>query len=625
MAAFKPPSRVGSKRFKPAMSPQTKPSFYTDRRYTNNARAEHLMNRKQTSVKFESPTSKASKIDLATVPTQVPRPTARPSTKKNGTKDPRIKIGFDLYQKLGDFIFEGDMSTSITELKTDSSPPPPIEVSYRISQTGSSTRLKEWKKQYPSTSYELPKLTSYIQPTSTQPGEDREVNETTAASFGRSNVHWPFAWADNYNYYNHYTATSLELLTSQQSCFNRSQIERCLHTMYQNAFGGTSTGFDDFLANLENLRGGDQSYAFPMDAMESQFRYENRNVMTPCNISLYICTPKSDLVGQHSPQRDWFNPFSADTTNLLTTDGLLMDPDYRYDPVVTAQENVIKTGNGSADTVTMGVNNKNILTLSTEVVPEASPSGFSKLFNENWEILTVKQIRLQAGQVLILNLGVELSKLLDLDRFLGYDPGTDRSGNEYFKRQSFEGLTLFPMIKFYGDPISGASQGLSKGVATGTDRPEMTNRVFQSSKPLSGPCMITASQTNKCRISVPAAPLRGTDVFLTTDISAILVNLTTKARNLFKYNSPERGQQTEYFKVNDFAKYFAGETLLSDGTKYTQVATIRTHVTTVGPSSDPTSANVELLNPKKDLNFVEITTASTRSQKSLKADVGEKA
>ena len=226
-----------------------------------------------------------------------------------------------------------------------------------------------------------------------------------------------------------------------------------------------------------------------MNSIESLFTYTNRNVMTPMNMSVYICTPKKDLPGQNSPQRDWFNPWadSKASAGQRRDLALLMDSDYRYDPQVTAQENVIVSGNDpTSASVTMVANDTNILTTATEVVKDASPNGFSAQFRENWEILTVKSIRLQPGQSLELELSVHLSKLLDLDRFLGFAPESGES--RYYPRMLFEGLTLFPMVKFWGDPVDGSSQGLSKSVGAADPRPVMKNRVFQSTEPDSAPC-----------------------------------------------------------------------------------------------------------------------------------------
>ena len=56
---------------------------------------------------------------------------------------------------------------------------------------------------------------------------------------------------------------------------------------------------------------------------------------------------------------------------------LRMRSDYFYNPAVTSQENVAVTGTDpSLSQVTMKENVDNILTLSTEVVKDATPSGF---------------------------------------------------------------------------------------------------------------------------------------------------------------------------------------------------------------------------------------------------------
>lgn len=621
------PMRRGKK--KTAASPQSRPAVYRKpKAQTLDARRRFQMERQESEMRTKPQVRKATKIELGTVPTNIPKK-ENPRAKTKVQREPTVTMSPQLYQKLGDYIFRGDMSTTITELKTDVAPPPPIRMSYSLHQSGSSARLKTWKKQYPSTSYDIPKLTSYIHPAGVAEQETRQIQETTTAGFGRANVHTPWSWHDHSNYVSAATKGGGDLLTCQQSCFNRCQIEQTMHRMYTDAYGSSTpvVTWDDFLDSLEDLRGGDQSYGFPLNSIESLFTYTNRNVMTPMNMSVYLCTPKKDLPGQNSPQRDWFNPWadSKPSEGQRRDLALLMDSDYRYDPQVTSQENVIVSGNDpTSDSVTMVTNDTNILTTATEVVKDASPNGFSAQFRENWEILTVKSVRLQPGQSLELELSVHPSKLLDLDRFLGF--ATETGESKYYPRMLFEGLTLFPMIKFWGDPVDGASQGLSMSVDPEDPRPVMNNRVFQSTEPDSAPCMMTANQKNKVRLNVPAAPLRGNSSTVDQwSLESILINLTTRARNLFKYNSPERGQQTEYYKTNDFVDYFVGQAPLEDGTLYTQIATVHTREgQSVTPGQNPSFSNISLANPKLDREYLQISVASTRAQKNVKASVGEK-
>lgn len=67
-----------------------------------------------------------------------------------------------------------------------------------------------------------------------------------------------------------------------------------MKTMFDEAWVNNPTplSWSDFEEALENLQGGDQGYSFPMDSIESQFKYENRNVQLPVNISLYIVRRK---------------------------------------------------------------------------------------------------------------------------------------------------------------------------------------------------------------------------------------------------------------------------------------------------------------------------------------------
>lgn len=618
-----------------AASPQTRPAvaktktkatWRKPKAQTLNERDKHTMNRKKTELKTQPEMKRASKTDLLTQPTNIPKPSsAAKMTKTKSSMEPTIPMVPQLYQRLGDYVFEGDMSNTITELKTETNLPPPIEIDYSIHQTGSSTRLNKYRKMYPSTTYEIPKLTEALKP-KTEVATTEQIQESSVCGFGRTGVYWPYSWWD----YCNNVSTTLRLKTCQQSNFNRTQIEETMKKMYDDAWANNPSppvSWSDFLGALENVKGGDQSYSFPMDSVSSQFKYENRNVQLPVNFSVYICTPKKDLPEVNTPQSDWFCPWATDKSQFPfpTSDLASMRSDYFYNPALTAQANVIVGGTDPAvNAVTMRENVDNILTISTEVVKEATPSGFSELFNENWEILTVRNVRLLPGQTLILNLHTHLSKPLNLDRFLG-EQKVWSDFKTLFRNQSFAGLTLFPMIRFYGDECAGASQGLSKVPNPVGTRPEIKNRVFQSTAVRSGPSMITGNHTVKSRVSVPSAPLSGeSSAFVgKRSIESILMNFTSRARNLFKYNDPERGQQCSYWKINNFCEYFAG-TVFTDGTKYTEVVEFSPRAGGVGGNSNPSWSDLTLLNPKIDKDWLEIDVSSTRAQKSIKADVGEK-
>lgn len=625
--AASPQSRPAVAAPKVARPARVATSYRKPKAQTLNERDKHTMNRKKTELKTKPEMKRASKTDLLTQPTNVPKPSsAARMSKTKSSMEPTIPMGPQFFQKMGDFVFEGDMSNTITELKTDTNQPPPIEIDYSIHQTGSSSRLNKYRKMYPSTTYQIPKLTSALSP-KTDVATTEQIQESSVCGFGRSGVYWPYSWWD----YCNNVSTTKRLKTCQQSNFNRSQIEETMKKMYDDAWANNSSppvSWADFLSALENVKGGDQRYSFPMDSISSQFKYENRNVQLPVNISVYICTPKKDLPEVNTPQSDWFCPWATDKTKypFPTSDLASMRPDYFYNPCVTAQANVAVSGTdpASGSAVTMKENVDNILTIATEVVKEATPSGFSELFNENWEILTVKNVRLSPGQELILNLHTKLSKPLNLDRFLG----EEHVWNNYktlFRNQSFAGLTLVPMIRFYGDDCSGASQGLSKVPNPVGARPEIKNRVFQSTAVRSGPAMITGNHTVKSRVSVPNAPLSGeSSAFVgKRSIESILMNFTTSARNLFKYNDPERGQQCSYWKINDFIEYFAGKNLTS-GNLYTEVVEFSPRAGGVGGNANPVWSDITLLNPKVDENWLEIDVSSTRAQKAIKADVGFK-
>lgn len=629
--AASPQSRPAVATPKVARAARTSTNYRKPKAQTLNERDKHTMNRKKTELKTKPEMRRATKTDLGTVPTNVPKSERGGSMSKTKSQmEPTIPMVPQLYQRLGDFVFEGDFSNTITEIKTDTNLPPPIEIDYSIHQTGSSSRLNKYRKMYRSTSYEIPHLTKTIHPNRDGVATEDQIQETGVCGFGRTGVLWPYSWYDHCKTFDQ----SINLKTCQQSNFNRTQIVNTMKQMFDDAFKNSPSppiSWDDFEGALENLRGGDQQYSFPMDSIESQFKYENRNVQLPVNISVYICTPRKDLPEVDSPQSDWFDPWTSDPVKYPWPSSplLKMRSDYYYNPSVTAQVNTAVGGtNPSVNAVTFKENVDNIMTLSTEVVKEATPSGFSQLFNENWEILTVRNVRLLPGQTLVLNLKTHLSKPLNLDRFLGYGKVWNNE-DTLFRHQSFAGLTLAPMIRFYGEQVAGASKGLAKDPEPSGSDPlaDITNRVFQSTAVRSGPAMITGNHTVKARCNVPNAPLAGepSDFVGKRGIESILMNFSSRARNLFKFDAPERGQQCPYWKINDFVTYFAGKDLNKTGTEYTEVVEFDPRVDGgVAHDTNPTWAQLTLLKPQVDKNWLEIDVSSTRAQKAIKADVGEK-
>lgn len=144
------------------------------------------MNRKKTELKTKPEMKRASQSDLKTRPTNVPKSSsAARETHTESSREPTIPMIPQLYQKLGDYVFEGDMSNTVTELMTGTNQPPPIEIDYSIHQTGSSSRLNKFRKMYPSTTYQIPRLTKTIGPARLI-SSDVQIQETGVCGFGRS-------------------------------------------------------------------------------------------------------------------------------------------------------------------------------------------------------------------------------------------------------------------------------------------------------------------------------------------------------------------------------------------------------------------------------------------------------
>ena len=115
---------------KTAMSPQTAPSRVPQSKVkysrvpkaqTINERDKHTMKRRKTELKTKPEVRKAKKVELGTMPTNVLKPNASRKTEKN--MEPVIPMGPQLFQRLGDYVFSGDFSNTVTQLKSDVTPP----------------------------------------------------------------------------------------------------------------------------------------------------------------------------------------------------------------------------------------------------------------------------------------------------------------------------------------------------------------------------------------------------------------------------------------------------------------------------------------------------------------------
>lgn len=504
----------------------------------------------------------------------------------------------------GKYVLKGNFSSKTIVRRSDNTPPPSINLQYEVDQVGNPRQLNEFKKMYPANRFEI--STPHLTVGGTADNKDRKLQQTTGSGFGRANVHWPFAMSDFYS-------DNQTCRTSATSCFNRTQLLAFFEKLYDQAYGDSPTvTFDDFMKKIENIEGGDQDYAFPIDNVECEYTYLNRNVALPMHVRIYLCMPKKSLSARHDPMHDWFNPFEKEVSLSSLKGNLRMDYQYRYNPIVTASQNVMKNATGS---ITILNNKDHISTFSTEVVPESTPQGFSTQFKLNWDVRHVIKLRLLPQQEVKIRLKVNLNKLLSVKQYL------TRQEESGLRTQSFPDLTIFPMVKYWGEETAGQSRGLVKDGTTDQ------NLILTSTAPRCGPCLLSADMKCYMTSHPKSPPLRGSDALESgsVDLDHILDNFTAKQRTLFPYNDLERGEQHPYHQINDHIGYFCNKQSASTtSTEVTQIAELDTHLATILPQFDPTTAQVKFGNSETDWDYVQVETTSKASTVETGADISAK-
>jgi hypothetical protein len=554
-------------------------------------------------IKVEQPRKRASATERKTNPTEVPR-SAR-SGRSTGGKTPArpSSVGHDdTSVVVAPIYFKGPQkNTIISHMEYDlNSPPPPIELTYQVGQTGSPRRLNEYKKMYKGSTYELPTPTLLVG--GADGNRAAKFRPSTMAGFGRKNVVWPYWLHDYYS-------SATDQLTSKTSCFNRFQIEKLLESIWQSSVSD-STNLDTFWEAVANATGGDQRIDFPLDYIECEYKYFNNNVAMPIELALYICTPQRDMTSAHSPMYDWFNPGTGNSEN----DNELMFCDYYYEPVVTAAQSVMFTNNnGTLENIGINANKNSVLTASTEVVPEATPQGFSARFRRNWDVLHVQPVVLMPQQELKLTFRVKMSKLLDLKQTLAYDANSD-------KYQVFKDLTMFPMVTFQGQDTTAVSKGLARsGVAD-------MNRFLDTTAPRSSASMLSSSMTSRARVHTKSAPIRNFSSEYTYGLGDILDTISVSKRQLLPYNDPERGQQAPYYQVNDNLGYFIDKASQPNTPGYylsqlTAIATKQGSGVTLPSTGEPASAYLTSIDTDSNWGQLQSKTISRTTVEKTSSDI----
>ena len=596
--AFGGLARIKRRSARPAVSPAARPISLPQA-------ANRIVESMPSNVKVVERRKTATATQRKTQPIESPKSSR--SGRRVGAKAPTgnsTVVGNDTTVPMGPVYMKGPQKNTVISY-TDydaSSPPPPMEVTYEVGQTGSPKRLNEYKKMYKGSTYELATPTLTVGGSGTN--EDRKFRPSTMAGFGRKNVVWPY-WIHDY-----YSGQNSQL-TASTSCFNRDQIEGVLLKMWE-AAGISGSELETVIEKIENTVGGDVRVDFPLDSIECEYKYFNNNIAMPIDLSLYICTPVKDLTSAHSPMYDWFNPGTAD----LTHDAELMLPSYYYEPVLTAAQDVMFTNNsGTLQNIAIRGQRTSILTASTEVVPEATPQGFSVKFRRNWNVMHVQQFHLMPQQELIVKFRVKMSKLLDLKRMLAYD----RANEKY---QSFADLTMFPMVTFQGQDTTAVSSRLQRSGTTDM------NRFLDTTAPRSSASMLSNSMTTRARVHTKTAPLRNFSNMYTYTIGDILDIFSVSKRELLKCDSPERGEQCPYYQVNDNLGYFCDkDNQPGTGQNYYLSQLVRLALKynggTLPDDAQPTAAVLQSIDTDSNWGMLESKTTSRTTLEKTGSDISK--
>lgn len=554
-------------------------------------------------LKVESPKKTATATDLKTLPVFTPPRSGRKvggkARRKAGKKPDKMMYFPPTY-------IEGPLTTEVIgHVESEvSTPPPPIKVGWTIHETGSSKRLDMYKKMYKGSTFELrtPRLT----PANPTESVTKEYRASTCAGYGRSNVHNPYWLHDHY-------ASSHDKFAYLDSCFNRSQLEDMFDEMFKNS-GVTPSAIESLLSALYGAVGGDQRIDVPVDYFEVTHKYFNNNVAMPIDLKLYLCQPKKDLKAKHTPMNDWFDPGS----NKATAE--LMLPDYYYQPVLTAGKDAMYTldGDNNVTSPSLKVNARNIMAISTEVVPEATPQSFSQRFRENWDVRQMQPFTLLPQQELEITLRVKFKKCIDIKRFLANDTTEE-------KWAMYEDLTLFPMVKFQGQDTTAVSSTLKR---TGVAASEM-NRFITTTAPNKSASMLSHTASARCKVHVKGVPVRGLSTSGSTQYNYTLGDFLdifdTSKRELRKYDDVERGVNVPYYQVNDNLGYFNDAGSQPSTTYYyTQVCELKTKDTpgfVLPVGSEPATSLIKRPTSQDDWGVVETTTVSTTRLEKTGSDI----
>lgn len=363
-------------------------------------------------------------------------------TTKNphGSRTPHSKV------KLPSEIHESDFTPNVIHCQTDFKMP--VEVKFKRTVGRNSRMMREAKKANPR------KTTNLI----------NDEDKTTIASLlkkvysvcglNRAGVFYPWAYMEN--------LYRLSTLTTRGDLRASDQFGLCSAPAYDTFIKkNRNIGNQSELNTPFRIPEGDQDLLFPITGAKKVYEVMNANTELPVYISIYICTPRSDLQSSGEPLEAWMNlgnngrrpttpPIPADRRDYA-----INKQDFLYSyPFYLDQDPVDPTASNDKYNVSCG----------TEVLRDATPY-FSKTFKEKWEVLDVKNVRLLPQQHCKFELEQIMHQMTSLKRVLPSAYGTDMS-SDFFKNYPYhvtgrpvfmEGITLVPIFKFWGEDVVAAN------------------------------------------------------------------------------------------------------------------------------------------------------------------------
>ena len=452
-------------------------------------------------------------------------------------------------------IHHVNLTTSLIHKPAVNLPPSPINMDYKLVQVGNSSQLDGFKKMYKKTKIQLNVPTQYVGGAGIH--SRNRLRDQTFAGLSRKGIHLPHLYADHTD---PNTGEAKLNLTASRSLFNRDQIKDALRQMYTKASEVSSPvipiSFDDWLKDIVMPAGAENRYGLPVGKIECLFKVLNRNTASDCHLSVYLCTPKKRLKAVQHPANTWVNFWKGNSDMTAAEASVLMNNDYRYNPVLQADYQIMGTA-GPGDTVnpntnpiSIYTNRAQVLTASTEVSLDSSPY-LSQEFRNSWEVVTVHKIKLLPQQSLNYKFEFEFSKVLDLKSY--FSDGSLTSEKTYFYPEE----SVYPLFCFYGSETAAESKALQENVNYPDPVPKIRNLAQESTSLRTAPTCIVSEMEASMELYLKEPPMytmggQTAHPLLQRDgLDMLMENLTSQTRYIIPADDPQRGITSTYYYCNE--------------------------------------------------------------------------